>query len=331
MLYFSWETIGATMKKWPLLFLMPLLLFACKGKKKQLSDDDALEPADFIAYFDEIKLPVYLADSSFTKKDNDSVIISSKAFARFVPDTLLSRHFGKGLHPKLYPEGKVSVKNQETYLFVKAAAPGKKSIFVLVFDKDKKFVVGMPLVTSDDDERTQNSAGMDSKYTITTNQAKKAASGIVYRKKAYVFNSAGVFTLILTESNDVASVKNILINPIDTLPRKNKLSGDYTQDKINIVSFRDGRNASELIMFVHFEKDGGNCRGELKGEVKVQGSNKAVFHRSGDQCILEFVFNGNSVTMKEEAGCGSHRDIKCFFEGTYTRKASPKAAKARKK
>jgi len=319
------------MKKWLLLALMPLVLFACKGKKKQMTDVESLEPADFVAFFKETKPPVNMADSSFNKRENDSLAISTKVFNKFVPDTLLSKHFGKGIKAKLYPEGRVTVKKQEIYLFVKALAPGKRSIFILVFDNEQKFVVGMPLITTDDDPNTLESASMDSKYTITTNLQRKTATGTIYKKRAFVFNSAGVFTLILTESNDLTAVKNVLINPIDTLPRKNKLAGDYLQDKLNLVSFRDGRNASELLMFVHFEKDGGTCKGEIKGEAKVMGPNKAVFHRSGDQCILEFAFSGNRVTMKEEAGCGSHRDIKCFFEGTYLRKPPPKPVKTRKK
>jgi hypothetical protein len=32
--------------------------------------------------------------------------------------------------------------------------------------------------------------------------------------------------------------------------------------------------------------------------------------------------------MKEVEGCGNHRDIKCFFEGTYPRKKEkPKTSK----
>jgi hypothetical protein len=63
-----------------------------------------------------------------------------------------------------------------------------------------------------------------------------------------------------------------------------------------------------------------------------------MYKQPGDQCELEFSFAGNTVSLKED-GCGSHRDIKCFFEGSFIRKPPakpaaklpPKAFKALKK
>jgi hypothetical protein len=140
-----------------------------------------------------------------------------------------------------------------------------------------------------------------------------------------------VFTLILTESNDKAAVESVLVNPIDTLPRRNKLSGDYTQGKMNLVSIRDGRNATECLFFIHFEKNEGACKGELKGRARIIAPNKVVYHQPGDQCELEFNFSAKSVTIREEMGCGSHRDIKCFFEGTFNRRADVKPKQVKKK
>ena len=57
----------------------------------------------------------------------------------------------------------------------------------------------------------------------------------------------------------------------------------------------------------------------------------AEYKAPGNPCALEFVFSGNSVTMKETGGCGTYRDIKCFFEGTYARKAVPRRKTANKK
>jgi hypothetical protein len=58
---------------------------------------------------------------------------------------------------------------------------------------------------------------MDAKYTISTTRQRKSADGqLFFRRSVYVFNDAGVFTLILAESNE-AKPKNIqaVINPID--------------------------------------------------------------------------------------------------------------------
>jgi hypothetical protein len=114
------------------------------------------------------------------------------------------------------------------------------------------------------------------------------------------------------------------------LPHKHKFTGDYIQNKRNIISFRDGKDPSRILFFVHFEKDEGSCKGELKGEAKFISASTARFRSSGDPCTVDFAFGSSGVTMKELDGCGNHRDIKCFFEG-YFERHSPAKAKGKKK
>jgi hypothetical protein len=201
-----------------------------------------------------------------------------------------------------------------------------KVAYVLVFNKDNKFVAGMPILAEDNDADTHQAAVMDNRYSITTSVQHKAADGrLLYRKAAYAYiSSAEAFALILTETNETDTKKDLL-NPIDTLPKKNKLAGDYFQNRQNLVSIRDSKKPGEIHFFIHFEKED-NCRGELKGEAKIVAPNKAVYHEAGDQCELTMDFKGNTVALKED-GCGSHRDIKCFFEGSFTRKPLKPAPK----
>lgn len=315
---------GLFMKKWMLILLLPLLALACKGKKKPLSGDEPISTGDFIEFFDEVKLPYTVADSSFRVNRNDTSFISYKTFTGLVPDTLLHSVFGKNGKPRCYPLGKVTAKNKETYLLLKAISPAAKAAYVLVFNKDNKFEAGMPLLVPDNNSATEQTAVMDNRYSITTNKEYKAADGhLVYKKAAYAFISgAAAFAIILTESNETDTKKELL-NPIDTLPRKHKLSGDYMQNRLNMVSVRDGKKPGELLIFVHFENENGGCKGELKGEAKITGPGKAVYRQSGDQCELTLSFSGNTVSLHEE-GCGAHRDIKCFFEGSFVRKPPPK-------
>lgn len=110
-----------------------------------------------------------------------------------------------------------------------------------------------------------------------------------------------------------------LINPIDTLPRKHKLSADYGPGKMNLVSIRDGRKNDRLSFFVHFEKNNGECTGELKGEAFFKSPTVAEYREDGDPCILTFTFTSSSVTLKEE-NCGSRRGMKCSFDGSFGRR-----------
>ena len=321
---------GLFMKKWILILLLPLVLPACKGKKKPLTEDTVVSVNDFIDFFDEVKTPVTIADSSFTAAKKDSSAISYKTFTSLVPDTLLQGVFTKNAKPRFYPIGKITVKNKETYLLLKATSPGTKAAYMLVFNNNKKFVAGMPLLVPDNNTATEQSAVIDNKYSITTNKQYKAADGrLLYKKAAYAFISgADAFALILTESNETDN-KTELLNPIDTFPRKNKLSGDYIQNKQNLVSVRDSKKPGYVFFFIHFEKDQGGCKGELKGEAKITAPGKAVYRQAGDQCELTMSFAGNTVSLQEE-GCGSHRDIKCFFEGSFVRKPAPKTKPAAK-
>jgi hypothetical protein len=308
------------------LFALVLLVFAaCKSKRTTLTDDQEVTPAEFIEFFPELKLPYIVADSSLSKKNNDSSIIGNMIVTRMIGDTVLRKQFGANAKPRIYPIGRVPVKRGETYVLIKAIAPTKKAVYLLTFDKRDSFRAALPLLVQDTDPQTTQSAGMDSKYTISiTRQRKKPDGTSTYRKEAYIYNDIGVYTLILTESNEEATTAAEIVNPLDTVARKNKYSGDYFKDKRNIISVRDGKGATQMRFFVHFEKDKGTCNGELRGEATFVKPNIAVYRESGDPCVLQFTFTSNAVSMQEVEGCGNYRDIKCFFEGSFPKKKEVK-------
>lgn len=309
-------------------FLLIPIVWGCGDKKNSGDGEAVMEVKDFFELFRSVKLPITIGDTSFNNLSKDTTFIKADLLAQFVGDTVLGKNFGNA-KPKIYPVGRTSVKKAETYLFAKAVSGAKKAAYLFVFDKENDFKAAMPLVIFDNDPQTTQWATMDGRYTITTNRQRKKPNGdLGYKKEAYVYNNIGVFTLILTESNEDLAANTEIVNPLDTLPKRNKYSGDYFVDKKNFVSVRDGRRASELRFFIHFEKSKGTCKGELRGEATITKPNVALYRESGDPCVLEFAFGPNSVTMKEIEGCGNYRDIKCFFEGTYPRKKEkPKPSK----
>jgi hypothetical protein len=316
------------MNKFLLLLFSLILLSACKSKKTKLTDDDVVEVDSFIEFFPEVTLPFQVSDSLVNRKPTDSSTIGYKIFTQFVPDTVLTRQFGSKAKPLIYPLGKSMVKGYETYLFVKAVSPAKKVGYILAFDKNNKFISGMPLVIPDKDPATSQAAVLDKKYSLTSVVRKKNKDGIADEfKNVYILNEeAAAFTLIATDAG-LSDENQEIINPIDTFPKKNKFAGDYIKDKRNYISIRDGRNGTELQFFIHFEKNQGQCTGELKGVASVNGSKTALYRANGNPCVLEFTFTGNGVSMKEVEACGSYRDITCFFDGTYQRKKEVKPKK----
>lgn len=291
-----------------------------------MKGEEAVDVSDFIEFFPEMTLPARITEANLTAAPNDSMLISYKIFTGFVPDSVVQKDFGKSAKPKIYAIGRWQDKSKENYLFFKVGAGAKKVGYLAVFNPEQQFVCALPLVKSGFEKHHSSYGLLDAKLQITTYRDKIVAGALQFKRNVYIYNGGvGQFTLIMTEPNE--EIIEQVINPIDTLPRKNRLSGNYVKDKRNFISVRDGKTAASFQFFIHFEKDNGNCVGELKGVARVIDKTTAQYQEPGNPCALEFKFVGGAVTLKETGGCGSFRDIKCFFEGSYPRKNDPVALK----
>jgi hypothetical protein len=313
-----------------LVIFLLLAIAGCRSKKKpSLAGEDPVEVGDFIAFFPEAKLPFQFSDDDLQKKDKDSLLISYKVFTQFVPDSVLGKTFGQQAKPKIYPMARVG--GQDTYLFSKVVAGGKRAVFVSAFDKKEKFVGAMLLLQPDSYVSTKQTAGIDSRYSLFRSIIRKNGDGSTSdgREVFILNNDARNFMLIMTEALDDKVLE--LINPIDTLSRKQKFTADYGSGKMNLVSIRDSRNNNKLQFFIHFEKNNGACIGELKGEAVMRTATTAEYREPGEPCSLQFTFSSSSVTIKELSGCGSKRGVRCSFNGVYPRKkdVKPKPKKTR--
>jgi hypothetical protein len=305
------------------------LILSCGQRKVSLSGDEPLEVTDFIGSFEPVKLPYMLTDTSLARKPSDSMLISAKVFSQFIPDSIYKDDFPRNAKLRFYALGRSAVEDGETYLFVKIMAVGKTVGYLLCFDKDAVFKAGMPLIYSTGDKTVIQEGGMDRRYTVVRNRSRKKPDGsLIYNKSVYVYNSAGVFTLILTESNETVMEKEVY-NPIDTLKREFSQSGNYVRDKRNFVTIRDGSKVGQLLVFMHMEKNDGECIGELKGELDLVKPNLAQYRKADDHCVLEFSFTNASVTVRELEACGNHRGIKCVFDGSFPRKKEPRKTVAK--
>ncbi len=309
------------------ILLALVMLTGCKQKKKpSLSGDDPVEVSDFIGFFQPVKLPYQVHDSIFSKKDKDSLLISHKIFKQFVPDSVLAKVYGKGVKPKIYMMGGAENPKGETFLFIKTGTKHIQSVFVLAFDNKQQYVAGMPVLRLDNNRATVQSMAMDRNFGITRAVLQRNGDGSMSDgKDVFVLNpDTKNFLLIMTDALNEKITE--LINPIDTLPRKHKLSADYSAGKMSMVSVRDGRRANQLSFFIHFEKNNGACSGELKGEATIKTSNTAEYRKEGDPCVLKFIFSATAVTLKEEESCGNRRGLNCAFDGSFARKRYVKPA-----
>ena len=300
------------------------LFMGCGNKKKpSLSGTDEVGINDFIESFELIDPPYEVVDTSLNKKEKDSLLIANKIFAQFVPDTVLTKVFGKNAKPKIYMGKRVTIE-KEMYLFTKAITADKKALFVLCFDKENKFKDYLPLLVQDNDPATTQVGGLDRRLSFyKTISMRRPDGSSAEGKEAYSYNDeVGKFLLIMTDPLDDRVME--VINPIDTFARKNKFSADYLKDKMNLVSIRDDSKAGKINFFIHIDRDNGECTGELKGEANFTSANTAIYQQPGDACSIQFNFSSSSVTLKEIQACGAHRGVKCSFDGSYPRKKEAK-------
>lgn len=301
-----------------------LMITACKEKKVDLSGDAPVKVNDFIAAFPVINLPYSAADTNIAKIA-DSTKIGIKVLQQFIPDTVITKYLNISAKTIIHPVGRIE-KETETYLLATTTTNKKIELTTFVLDKKNKFLAHKALLNNASKDDYIHSIVINKEPTFSINKERMDLQKqlLQYTRIGWAFTaSTGIFMNVVNETNEDEKRNNTIINPIDTLPRKNKYSGNYVQDNKNFISLRDGKTANTYLFFIHFEKNNGSCTGELKGELQMKGTNKGIYADNGDPCIMDFSFNGNEITVKEQGSCGNYRGIKCYFNDSYTKKKDP--------
>jgi hypothetical protein len=306
------------------ILMISIIMVACGGNDKQgQQEEKSFEFQEFSDQFKALTTPYQLSDTALLN-NKDTAQIRDKAFSDLIPDSVNNKLFGKKARVRYVPLGKIAVPDAETYYLVKAMTGSKRAALLVSFDKDHNFGAVFPFLVPDAESATSQVSTIDKAFSISRSVFRELPNDIIAEgKDVYVYNNdARDFTLIMTDILDDRSED--LINPIDTVPASEKWTGDYVKDKRNIVSVRNGRRPNTLLVFIHFEKNKGQCSGELKGDAEMAGPNTAVYRQGGDPCVLKLTFTNNSVKLSEIEGCGSRRGLECSFDGTFKRKKDDK-------
>lgn len=320
------------MKKMCTVLMLFFVLVSCKEKKLKSIASEDLTASELIALTPDLKLPLLMSDTVLLRNENDSFAVSHKVVQTMLGDTVFNQLYPKVKQLKLFAMGKTASEVSGTFVLLKSVAGAKREAHLFHFNKDMAYTDGIKLAGNEVSAKGKKYGRLDSKLNIALCEDVRTATGELFTNETvYAVNDTGKFFVVMTNSNEDLS-DEILGNPIDTFARKQIYSADYLIDKKNMVSVRDGLTAKTMIFFIHVSKQNGTCVGELKGEATFTEKNKAVFKDEGSDCEIDFIFSKTSVTIKEINACGSYRDITCFFEGTFTKKAIPKpATKAVKK
>lgn len=296
------------------------IAISCGKKEKDINQDEDVVVSDFIQSFKEIELPIQFKAEYFDKKESDSEYIKPTVVSKFVPDSIFKNELGKLKDVKFYRKGRFKAEEtEETYLFLTAQKKEKRLAYILCFDNNEVFKTGM-LLSEKSFNPTINYEGiLDKRLTITKLKNTNVGTGkSYYNKSVYVYNTEGVFTLILTESNEPV-IESEVYNPIDTLPMLQPLSGDYKIDKKNFVSVRDGGKPGKLLFFINVDKNGKSCTGSLRGDMSQVKPKVFQYNKADDHCVLEFTFSSSGLQVKELEACGNHRTVRCSFDGRYAK------------
>ena len=312
------------------------LLWACSGNEQRAgangtakSEERENTHAGFSNRFAAAPLPYQLTDTGLLN-NKDTASLPPDYLSQLVPDSTLVKLFGKTSKIKYTPLAKVEEKDKDSYYVIKAAAGDKKAALLVVFDGKGNYGAALPFLVPDEKDDTWQSSSIDKSRTITKAVVQRRENEVAGEGKEVLAYDAGEkrFTLIMTDLlNDNPAV---VVNPLDTFPKTNKLAGDYYLNKKNLVAVRDGRHPNQILVYIHTENSDGDCKGELKGEFLITSSTTAVYRQGGDPCILGLTFSGNSVSIREESGCGNYRGLDCPLSGTFTRKKEEKPKEATK-
>ncbi len=314
------------MKTWLPLLIFCCLLFGCSEKKIDLSGNVPVKTSDFIAIFPTIKLPFSVADTNISKVA-DTLTIGYKLLQQFFPDSVLSSLTQQAKKTIIHPVGFFE-KEKENYLLVNISTQKKTTrLVVFVTDKKFKYLSAKEILATGKDENYIHSVSINREPTFLISQEKSGKDNqLLFTRIGWVYTRSAGFMVVVNDSNEGA-LRSTIINPIDTLARLYKYSGDYGSDLKNFISIRDGKKPGIYLFFIHFVKEEGTCVGELKGEMKMNNTSTAIYKGNGDPCIIDFSFEGNQVTLKEQGTCGNHRGIRCFFDDTFYKKKAPRIKK----
>ncbi len=304
-----------------LLILTVVSFLSCKHKKTDLSGDAPVKVNDFMAVFTPIVLPYAVADTNISVPA-DTISIGHAVMSQFIPDSVLEEIIDTKKAFTIHPVGRFE-KEKEVYLLFNVVQKGVTEQVVAVFDKQNKYHSAKAILSNEPDEDGYThtlSINKEPTFTVSKERLNTQTKLVQFTKVGWVYNSAGVFMVVVNDTNEDPKKVGVILNPIDTLPRKNRLSGEYITNKQNFISIRDGKDANNYEFFIHFEKKEGTCTGELKGTMKMANENTGIYSQAGDPCIIDFNFDGNNITLKEQGSCGNRRGMECYFNDTFTKK-----------
>ena len=296
------------------------ILFGCGNSTHERNGELSIK--DFLNSHTDLQLPAKTADSTLANF-GDTTTVDLSTFSHFIPDSLITTAASSSNKKYVIRTSGIIHTKTTDYLLTKITSGKIIKLMVSVFDDKHQYKTSLELLNNQHINKYTYSLSITNEPTFIVRKEKLDANkDVLYSRTGYAYNdAAGVFAIVMNDSNEDTAQADI-INPIDTLAQLNKFSGNYTIDKKDFISIRDGKNVNNYKFFIHFEKN--DCIGELKGEMDLNSETNAVYQENGNPCMINFKFSKNSVTVKENGNCGNYRGITCPFDFTFKKKKALK-------
>lgn len=307
--------------------IISIFFIACKEKKINLEGNEPVKVNDFMAAFQSLQTPITITDTGLIRV-GDSVKIGKKVLSQFLPDSIIQQKLVEINKSTIHPIGKIE-KETETYLLLKEQFQKKAALHVLVLNEKNVFIAHkLLLINNNSDYKYSVIINREPTFSLNKEKMDTEKQLLKYTRIGWAFTaSVGNFINVVNETNEDEKRNNTILNPIDTLTRKYKFSGDYVQNEKNFISLRDGSKPNTYLFFIHFEKNNGTCIGELKGEIKMKDESEGIYSENNDPCLIDFKFSRNEITVKEQGSCGNYRGIKCYFNDSFRKKKESSSKK----
>ncbi|SCC28375.1 hypothetical protein GA0116948_105168 [Chitinophaga costaii] len=304
------------------IFILGICLSACHTKKAKVLHGDPQTFDEFKSMFTPAAAPFKLPADTLAIKLPDSLALKPATVQRFLNDTIGQHAFAPGVKRHFYPLYYFQTGEKDNiiqYLVLKVSGSGQSLAYLCIASKKGVYLNSLPVGRVSNADQQVQYFSLDSKSTIRVTTEDQVNGQTAQKEEVFAAYPDGRIALILTNSSGPVSPEKAF-NPIDTLPRKHKLSGDYAAGSDGVISIRDGKDAKTFLFFISFSKNKGGCTGELNGTGTFTGVNKGEYKDKSSSCGITFRFSAGAVNIKEEGGCGAYRGIKCFFDGVYVKK-----------
>ena len=310
-----------------------ILLFtiaSCKTKKNK-PKKDLYKAETFFDAFKTLRFPYTATDTALASRA-DTTTIPSETLTKYLPDSITSKVLAN--NSVIHPVGKIDNATNR-FIIISVQKSKETRWFVIAFDNKNKFLSYLPLISNQTEDSYRHTLNINQEPTFTIGKSKKDdKDNILYTNQGYGYNAQShQFNLVINDSNENLPEKDKIYVSIDTLPKTFPFSGNYEKDKHNILVLRDGSRPNEYLFFYHFDKsdDDPSAKGEIKGKLKMVGTNSAIYQQGGDPCVMDFNFKNNKIKVKEEGNCANYRGSNIQFDDTFSKVEVSKEEKHSKK